>query len=92
MKKTLLPILFGLLINTSANAAWIPGTKIFFKWSTHEELISFYADYKLDELCNYWKENQGASKFTRKKNIKAIKHALSLQGHDKFICKKIVKP
>lgn len=91
MKKTLI-ILFLIIFFQSNAHSFVRGSGGWLKWSSHQDLVNFYAEKELDGICDYWVKSKDWSTFKKEKNRKAMKQVLSQQGHDRFICMKLASP
>ena len=72
----------GKTIGLRGSSAWL-------KWAPYEDLVNYYSEYDVDEICHSWKYFDDASEFARKKNRNAMKAVLKDKGQDPYICMKL---
>ena len=90
MRKLLGITVLLFMITNCASGTFTPGTNIWFRWASHSELVAYFSDQDLDEICHIWSVSKDWN--GREKTRNAIKEVLQKQGHDKYICMKLESP
>ena len=96
MKKLLGIVVLGLLLNGCAankDGSYAIGLKGSLTWkatANHEDLVAFYLESGVDEICHSWKMvGENEYKKYRVRNRSAMKEALKTKGEDPLICMKL---
>ena len=98
MKKAILLIALGMLLSgsfaTSGKAIGQVGSFYWINWASHEELVKYYLELPVEEICHEWKleGEPDIQNFRRQKTRKAMKVALKKNGEDPLICMKLPNP
>ena len=96
MKKLLGIVVLGLFLGgctTDPDGSKVFGQRGSYYWkngTSHTELVKWYAQFDIDEICHEWKvEGKPDQNFRRKKTRDAMKEALKTKGEDPLICMKL---
>ena len=92
MKKFLAILVLGLSLMLFAQASKAIGKRgsiVWLEYSEYQELVIYYNELDLDELCHIWNFWHDRDERFRTRNRKAIKEALNNQIQDKYFCMKL---
>ncbi len=95
MKKFLGIVVLGFLLAgcaTNTDGTFSMGVKGSAPWHAtagHQELLSYYLESDVDEICHIWKQLEDYNRDMRVRNRKAMKEALISKKIDPLFCMKL---
>ena len=96
MKKILGILVLGLLLAgcaTNTDGSYSLGLKGTVPWHAtagHQELVSYFLENDVDEICHIWKRMEDYDQDMRVRNRNAMKEALVFKKTDPLFCMKIL--
>jgi len=95
MKKLLGIVVLGLLLaGCSTNidggkTIGMKGSDAWLAWAPYQDLVKYYSQYDVDEICVAWNYEKDSFESRRTKNRNAMKEVLKNKGQDPYLCMKL---
>jgi len=95
MKKLLGIVVLGLLLaGCSTNidggkTIGVRGSDAWLAWAPYQDLVDYYSEKDMDEICESWDYAKDFSSSGRKEHRDIMKKVLKNKGQDPYICMKL---